>query len=135
MNLNQWILKGARQFVIEHKGIFQKAIIAFASVFPEPTIENTTHPNTHILIGTKGKFLEYEDNPGRKALFEAAWKIFIAEYEHDPYYRYRFDWILEQILESDWSPRPLGHPVNCWKEPERDGECLFKIVNDTSKKW
>ena len=121
MNLNRWILQEARQFVIEHKGVFEKSIIAYASAFPEPTIENTTNHNTHILITLKDKFLEYEDNPNRKKLFEAAWKIFIIEYEHDPYYRARFDFIIEEIIKSDWMPRRLGHPVSHWREPEPYG--------------
>lgn len=84
-----------------------KAIVTLVGRYPKPTRENCINPNTYILMDIRDKFLECESNPSRKALFEAAFKLLIAEYEHDPYYRYRLDWVLEQLMESDWQPRKI----------------------------
>jgi len=96
-----------------------KRIISICMRYPEATKENTTRHNTHILIDIKDKFFEYEYNPGRDLLFKAAWKMLIAEYEHDPYYRHRFDWFIEKIKESDWEPRIKTRPSRdgLWNEP------------------
>jgi len=117
--LSHWILmQPMRQYVIDKiKAPMLKAIVALASKYPKPTRENVVKINTLTLLDIRDKFFEYEDNPGRKALFEAIWQIFIVEYEHDIYYRHRIDWVLEEITKSDWKPRPLGHPDKCWREP------------------
>lgn len=104
-----------RAVVIKHKGIFEKAVIAYAEGLPEPTWGSCIHPNTHILFDIRDKFLKNETNPRKRALFEAAFKLLIAEYEHDPYYRYRLDWVLEQIIDSDWQPRKIRQEVH-WSE-------------------
>ncbi len=113
------LLRGTmRDYVIKKiKAPLMKAIMTLASKYPAPTRENTIHPNTHKLLAIEDKFLGYEDNPQRKPLFEAAFKLLIAEYEHDPYYRWRFDWFLEEINKSHWVPRKIGRVRACWKEP------------------
>ena len=106
-----------RRYVIEKiKKPMMDAIVKLATKYPPPMRDTVEHPNTFILLDIRDKFFEYEDNKGRDALFRALWRILIVEYEHDPYYRYRLDWILEQILESDWQPRKI-HREKCWKEP------------------
>lgn len=113
------VLRGTmRDYVISKiKKPMMKAITTLANRYPEPTRVNCLHPNSHILFDIQDKFFEYEDNHNeREAMFRAAFKILIAEYEHDPYYRYRFDWILEQIIDSDWKPRKIRNE-QCWKEP------------------
>ena len=122
MVLVNQMLKGAmRDFIIRHKGIFEKAIIAYAKILPEPTKDNILHPNTQKLLDMRDKFFLYEDNRGKEKLFGAGFKILIAEYEHDPYYHYRFDWLLEEIVNSGWKPRPMGYPNKFWREPEPYG--------------
>ena len=116
------MLKTARQYVIKHKDIFMKAITAYASILPEVTRENTELPNTHILIDKRDKFFTHERNIGRKPLMEAVWKVLLSEYEHDIYYRNRFDWLLEELANSGWKPRSCDHPTNeHWTEPEPYG--------------
>ncbi len=114
------VLRGAmRDYIIKKvKKPLMKAIITLANRYPEPTRENCLHPNAQILFDIRDKFFELENNPGRKALFEAIWRMFIAEYEHDGYYRFRFDWILKEINKRNWLPDPKGPPRHCWKEIE-----------------
>lgn len=110
-----------------------KAIKTLAQRYPDPTRDNCLQPNSQILFDIRDKFFEYEYNPenpnyptrGREALFAAAFKILIAEYEHDPYYRYRFDWMLEQLMDSDWQPRKI-HKEHCWNEPMGEREVVKK---------
>jgi len=111
------VLRGAMRDYVKDKikAPLMAKMIDLANEYPEPMRVNCLHPNSHILFDIRDKFFEYEDNPCRKALFEAIWKLFIAEYEHDPYYRYRIDWVLEQIMDSDWRPRKIRQE-QCWRE-------------------
>ena len=110
-----------RDLIIKYKGIFTKALIWFAKRLPEPTRENVIRPNSKVLLDMRDEFFKCEDNGGRHELFEAIWKIFIVEYEHDIYYSNRIDWLVEQAVNRGWHPRPCGHPNTCWKEEEPYG--------------
>ena len=127
-SVSRYMLKTARGFIIEHKMVFQMAIVAFAKVLPEPTLENTGWGNTPILLRIRDKFAHYHQNDGKKALMLAAWKIFINEMEHDPYYRSLFQWVLEEIVESimdgEWRPRNFAEtpPQRFWAEPRPYGD-------------
>ncbi len=96
----------------ERKKFLEKAVIVLAKRYPEPTREKCRIPNTLRLFDIRDRFFqcfEFEDELERKA-FKAIWKIVIAEYEHDPYYRYRIDFIIEYITEMGWdSELPIEH--------------------------
>ena len=133
--LGHKMLLNWRGFVIKQlKDPLRKAIIIIGKRFSEKfeiKKGNTAYKNTHTLIDFKDLFLGYEDNLMRDDMWEAAFNIFIGEYEHDPYYHFRFDWLLEQfiiaILEGKWDARPEGFPQRNadqpkhwhphWKEP------------------
>ena len=106
-NYSHQVLRGTmRGYVIgKIKKPLTKAITILGDRYPDPKREDCIHPNTHILLDIRDRFLECETNAGRRALFEATWKILIAEYDHDPYYRYRLDWVFEQIMDRDWLTR------------------------------
>ena len=108
-----------REYIIKKvKAPLRKAIILIGKRLPEPTRDNTLYRNTHILMDIRDKFFKYERNSDREELFRFAWKILIAEYEHDRYYRYRLDWIIEEINKRGWEPRLEGWPEeHWWKEP------------------
>ena len=127
--LGEDMLKGKmRGFVIKHKGVFMKAIIAFAKILEEPTKENTTRHNTHILIDIRDKYFKLDNLPARKELMKAIWKIGIVEYEHDGHYSFRGDWVLEEIHKSDWKQRPIWQPSReSWNEPLPEGMTLTKL--------
>jgi len=147
----EWILTGfMRQYVIDKvKKPLKKAIvelgrggswlgmfialiqiIRIAKRYPKPTRENCLHSNTHRLFDIRDKFFEYND--GQKPLWEAAFKLLIAEYEHDPHYQSRFDWMLEEIAKSGWEPR-LTRPMSHWKEPGMAG--ISRVLPLTPEAW
>jgi len=127
------MLKDHRGFVIyKFKSPLMKFLIWLAEKMPEPTHENCIRPNTHILLDLRDEFFEHEDNPGRRELLWAVWKIGIIIYEHDPYYAWRADWFIEKIVNSDWKPRPIGHPNRWWHEEEPYGGG-FLIKDETLK--
>ena len=117
--LSQDILKTRRQFFIGVKANLIAKLMELATEYPDPTFENTTHPNDHVWIRVWDKFFEMEDNPGRLPLFKAIRRVFIGEPAHDPYYRDRYQVILElwltEVLKGNWKPRSLDHPEDCWK--------------------
>ena len=116
------MLKEKRYYVINKiKAPLQKVIEMMGSRIPEPTHENVLHPNAHLLIDIRDEFFGYENNRSKGGMERAAFNLFIAEYEHDPYYRDRFDWVIDKIINSNWKPRPIGHPTApFWTEPCED---------------
>jgi len=119
------MLKTIRGFIIEHKGIFEKAIIAYANALPDPDTHECIHPNVPILKRIRDKFMGYLRV--KRDLYAAAWKIIIDEYEHDPDHRAFAEFILEEIVESmmagEWKPREVGWPGHtCWGEPRTETE-------------
>ena len=116
-----WMVKTAKGFVVKNKGIFMKAIIAYANTLPENTKENTCKPNTHRLIDAWDKVLGYYDCPQRNELMRAISKIHINEYEHDLHYASIMDFGIEELVNNDWGTRPCGHPNEFWNEPEPYG--------------
>jgi hypothetical protein len=107
-----------RQYIIKKvKAPLMKVLIIMAGRLPEPTKENCTNPNSHILLDIRDRFFDLENNPGREPLFRAIFKIAICEYEHDPYYGYRMDWVKEEMDKRGWNPRPQGRPRGIhWRE-------------------
>lgn len=91
-------------------------IIRLCNLYPEPTKEHTFLPRTHILIDVQDEFFKHEHNPGRDALFRAMWRMFIIEYEHDHYYQYRIDWIIEELIKRGWGREFIKTSTQCWKE-------------------
>ena len=110
------MFKGAlRNLVVRNKGIFVKAIIAYANALPEPTRENTFLPNIHILMDIRDEFLERVNIPSRMELIEALFKIGISEYAHDTVYQCFLDWLAKRLGESNWVfPNRWTNPY--WKE-------------------
>ena len=98
-----------------------KAGITLANRYPEPTVENLLHPNSKRLLAIRDKYMEYDTNERRKAVFGAAFRVLIAKYEHSAQYRYPIDWVIEEIIKSGWKRRPYGHPVQNWQEPKPYG--------------
>ena len=98
-------------------------IVRGISRYPEPTRENTLHPNSHRLLDVEDKFFQYFKNNGKKELWKAVWRLVICEYEHDPHYRYLGDFILDEINKSGWLPRS-NMVLPYWEEPKR-GDVVF----------
>jgi len=127
--LSHKMLFDMRQFVIDKvKAPLMKVIILIAKRLPEVNRDNCVQSNSRKLFDIQDKFFQYEDNSGREELFRSAFKIFIAEYEHDPYYRYRFDWFIEEIIKSGWQPRPEGQPSFCWNEENNKKEKHWYVL-------
>lgn len=101
------------------KAPLMKLLIKLCQMYPEATKGNTLHHNTHVLIDIKDLFFKYDTNEGRNSLFRAIWRMFIGEFEHDPYYRNRFEWFIDELNKRDWRRRIRTRPSrdNCWKEP------------------
>jgi len=135
MGLREIILQDKRQYFIDKvKKPLMKALIVLANRYPEPTLENTTHPNDHVWIQVWDKFLKMEDNPQREPLFRAIRKVMICESSHDPYYRDRIQVLLElwleEVLKGNWKPRSLDHPADCWRvDPNKRGKGYDFLVD------
>ena len=122
--LSRYLLQEQRQFVIDKvkKPIVKALIILASRIKKEPTKQNTHKPTTHVWLDMCAWFFEHENNPGRRPLFKAIWKIFISENEHDDYYEHHIQLVLEKwleaVLEGKWPPRDLDYRLGHWKEEE-----------------
>lgn len=120
--ISNWMLQAPmRQYVIDKiKAPMLKAIVILSKRYPEPKYDNCVQPNSHVLIDIRDKFLQFENNPMRAPLFGGLWRMFIDEYEHDPYYKDRIDFIVEELVKAfnggRWQPRKVGKPNSHWKE-------------------
>lgn len=104
-----------RGFIIKHKAIFMKAIIAYAKILPEPTRENTFLSNIHTLMDIRDEFKRRVNIPSREELLDAVFKIGISEYAHDTVYQFFADWLIEELRKSDWVI-PNRWDNRFWKE-------------------
>ena len=109
-----------RNYFIEKVNVpLLKALVLLSKRYPEPTMENATHPNSRWLLRRLEKYLEYEDLGRIAEAVTALVRIIIAKIEHSPNYRDRISWWLEDT--EGWKPRSYGHPVNGWNEPKPYG--------------
>ena len=88
-----------------------KAIPMFRAVYkninllPEPTIENTWHPNSHALIKVRDEFFSRCGlGTPRQQLIRSVFNLAIMIYDYDRPYRDLIDWA-KQELDRDWKPR------------------------------
>ena len=105
---------GLRGYIVKHKGIFQKAIITYARMIPEPTRDNTSLPNIHLLMDLRDEFLEHVDIPNRIELIEALFKIGISEYAHDTVWQFFIDWLIYRLRKVLWE-LPIKWESTYWK--------------------
>ena len=137
--LKHTMLRGPlRQYMIDHaKKPLMRFLVAIAKRWPDPTYINVSHPNSRLLLAIRDKFISLEDNPQRIELFKAVFKIVICVYDHDPYYRTRADWIIEEIVEyvfrGHWKPRQINAPRNCWREEQPYGMNEGRLYKDYIK--
>jgi len=103
-----------RNFIIKHKGIFVKAIILYAKMIPEPTRDNTSLSNIHLLMDLRDEFRKHVNIPGRMELIEALFKIGISEYAHDIVYQFFIDFIVYMLKKKDWE-LPIKWESPYWK--------------------
>jgi len=96
-------------------------ITVWGNRYPEPTMENVTHPNTKRLIAIHKKYLGFEGNSRIRKVVSAVLRIVANKIEHSANWRDRFSWFVEELKESDWKPRSYNHPVNDWNEPKPYG--------------
>ena len=120
--IHQMLREPNRDLIMDIKAFLMATLVRMAMRYPEPTKDNILLENTKVFKEIWDTFFTYEDNVLRQPLFKAIERIMLCEYEHDPYYRYRMDWFIEEIVESVISgklkPRPHGRPLPCevWHE-------------------
>jgi len=109
--LADWMLKDQRQYVIDSiKAPLLSAIVKYCLRYPEPTHENCNNLNSHFLIDLRDEFLRRETNLGRRKLFQALWRCFIGEYEHDVSKTRSLDWIFLKLHEAILSRKVKLNP-------------------------
>ena len=90
-------------------------------LFPEPTMENTTHPNAKRLVEIVEKYKWFEGNHRVKLIILAVARVVIDKLEHSPNWRDRIGWFGEELRAGEWKPRSLNHPEHDWNEPKPYG--------------
>lgn len=91
-------------------GIKLKALMKLRTVdkafqqFPEPTKENTWHPNSHRIIEIRDEFFQhsYGLSAQRLKLLRTGINFVIIIYDYDPPYRMMIDWWAKQLQIQNW---------------------------------
>lgn len=85
---------------------------------PDPTIENTWHPNTHKLIELRDWLCERcHLNKTRMNFIKRIMNFVIILYDFDPPWRWIFDSLKDEALKKKWEPR--GYQ-DTWVETYKD---------------
>ncbi len=80
---------------------------------PEPTKENTWHPNTHNLIDLRDWLFEHcHLNIFRMGFIRRIMNFVIILYDFDPPWRWIFDSLFQEVLKKNWKPRGFD---DTWK--------------------
>ena len=80
-----------------------KDIIDVCNLYPEPTKGNIRQLNSGILIDIAEDFEHQRYELGiPSTLLTPVFKTLTCEYEHDPYYRSRFDWFVWCLRKYGW---------------------------------
>lgn len=120
MSVHRTMLIDKRQFYIDKKAIFEKAIRWFAKLLPDPDEMECDYINDNIIREIRDKTLGYLNF--KPDLYLAAFKIFRCMMGHGVEHRIVVDFIIEEIVEAvidgRWQPRQVGYPGHrLWKEP------------------
>lgn len=76
---------------------------------PEPTKENTWHPNTHALIEVRDWFCERCFlNDTRKSFVRNFFNFVIVIHAYDQPWRWMIESCKEQLDKKDWKPKDYG---------------------------
>lgn len=89
---------------------------------PEPTKENTWHPNSHRLIELRDYLRAHCFMPVvRTGLIDRVMNFIIILYDFDPPWRWVIDSIIQKALTMKWLPRGFQdtwkETYKWWKEP------------------
>jgi hypothetical protein len=75
----------------------------FADKFPEPTKENTWHPNSHTMIDIRDEFFRHcHLDKRRNSVLRAVINFVIVMYDYDPPYRMMIDWWAKNLEFQNW---------------------------------
>lgn len=76
----------------------------FEKNFPEPTPENTWHPNSHLLCQVRDEFFKHCVGLSCERLrtLRLGINFFIIIYDYDPPYRMMIDWWAKQLKIQNW---------------------------------
>lgn len=69
---------------------------------PEPTRENTSDPNTLLLIDIRDEFLERCKLSAYQPVYRMLWKLALVTYCFDEPYRQFAGWVISRLKESEF---------------------------------
>lgn len=96
-------------------------------VLPEPTVDNTWHPNSHRMIQIRDEFKKNCTlSADRVNLIVTGMNFAIMMYDFDRPYRDMMDWAKDRLDELGWTPRGsldlIGADWPWWNEDHEDEE-------------
>uniref|UniRef100_A0A6M3KTR7 Uncharacterized protein n=1 Tax=viral metagenome TaxID=1070528 RepID=A0A6M3KTR7_9ZZZZ len=84
----------------------------------EPTKENTLHPNSHLMIEERDKFLAIDrSRGGRHQMFRGIFNIFILVYE-EAFYGRRVDKVFKNVKDK-WKDIPDSMQIRNWGRDDK----------------
>jgi hypothetical protein len=92
----------------------KKPLMAVAGLIldkiPEPTKENTWHPNSHNLIDIRDDFFTHMETDKslaseRLKIIRCVFNFIIILYDFDPPWRWMIDYVKDEAFKKKWEPR------------------------------
>ena len=130
----QTIIKDNFDYFVEKVKLpMRLAVINIAKLFPEPKWDNLAEPSSQVLLEAMEKYEEFEllqdGEAGRRDMMLAAFKVIIAVYDHDPFYRIRFRWLIEYLTDQTKTVRwNIGQEAipepHLWNVPDKQANVL-----------
>ena len=95
-------------------------VIESAKRIPNFSNEDIDHPTSQLLAEKLDEIVKYHTNSMRSEMVKQACKLLKAEYDHDDYYAWFFDYLIVElaleVLRGTYKPKRLKFPLShCWQ--------------------
>ncbi len=113
-------------FVEKVKKPMMLAIVKLGKLWPEPKWNNLDHPSSQILLEAMEQYVKFERIEGiRKDMMMTAFRVVIAVYDHDPFYRHRLRWLIKLLTTATatvrWNMDEEAVPFpHLWDGPDQN---------------
>ena len=102
------------------------AIIALGKLFPEPKWDALDQPSSQVLWEAMEQYIKFERMEGsRRVMLITAFRVIIAVYDHDPFYRHRLRWLIKFLTTATstvrWNMDEEAVPTpHLWDGPDQN---------------
>ncbi|KKL08483.1 hypothetical protein LCGC14_2575420 [marine sediment metagenome] len=101
-------------------------IVQLGKLWPKPKWNNLDQPSSQILLEAMEQYVKFERIEGiRKDMMMTAFRVIIAVYDHDSFYRHRLRWLIKLLTTATstvrWNMDEEAVPTpHLWDGPDQN---------------